>query len=147
LGSGKPASMPSLPSVSRFPAHMRPLVQTKLPFKPISREEWLVQETRHSHDRRAEVQAWSEQLALLQARKMIECRKQERDRKRAQCECKHALRRERVRNEDMTVPSHNIGCIEPKVCYHLTEHTAPTTYHCANFSRLTPLISICVRVC
>lgn len=75
----------NMPSTScPFPNNSRPLVQSKLPFKPIPREEWRTQEKERYHDRQALRQDLLERLKVKKALKEIKRREYERVRKRAQ---------------------------------------------------------------
>lgn len=64
------------------------LVQSKLPFKPIPRSEWLAQETQRFHDRQAEYEKERDRFELAQARLKVQQRKYEQLHKRAQRERK-----------------------------------------------------------
>ncbi|KAG9085676.1 hypothetical protein FRC06_003501, partial [Ceratobasidium sp. 370] len=81
------ASTPCHPSAPK-----RPLVQSKLPFKPISRSEWRVQESRHYHERQEENQREADQLKLAKEKKKMRNREHDRARKRVQRAHQKALR-------------------------------------------------------
>jgi hypothetical protein len=66
------------------PAVKKPLIQSKLPFQPISVSEWRAQESRRYHERQEERTQEAERLKLVEARRAMERRERDCMRKRVQ---------------------------------------------------------------
>jgi hypothetical protein len=49
----------------------RPLIQSTLPFQPIPRSEWLIQESRRYHERKEQYEQASERLKLAEAKRKM----------------------------------------------------------------------------
>lgn len=71
--------------------HTGPLVQSKLPFKRISHEEWWHQEKQGYHDRQQDAEDERECLRMQELQKTVNKREYERLRKRAQRERKQKM--------------------------------------------------------
>lgn len=87
LATGDTPSPSRAPTSKQYATHVKPqLRQTKLPFKPVSCDEWRAQEKRRYNDRKEERE---QQMVLLErhkAQEEMERRQYERDRKRDQRE-------------------------------------------------------------
>ncbi|KAG8678879.1 hypothetical protein FRC08_017411 [Ceratobasidium sp. 394] len=99
-------SEPSLPPCSPIPAvRTHTLVQSTLPFKRITRQEYEAQETRRYNERKEEKLDYLERIGLLQAQKQVDQRRYERLRKREQRE-RHRVGREEL-GMRAKVPKHS----------------------------------------